>query len=93
MYLHILLILTELQWIVNPHLLSSLPAKQARQENEEKKENKTHMAKLKIQNKVKKLIADRVSFPSTPRRGQALQIIHLGLVQINLKSCTIFSCI
>ena len=68
--------------------------KSARQENEEKKQNKTHMAKSKIQNKVKKNIADRVSFPSTPTRGQALQIIHLGLVQINLKILYIFlSCI
>jgi len=43
--------------------VSSLPVKQARQENEEKNENKTHMAKLKIQHKVKKLIADRVRLP------------------------------
>ena len=44
-------------------LVSSLPANQARQENEEKNINKTHMAKSKIQNKVKKIIADRVRLP------------------------------
>ena len=46
--------------------MSSLPANQARQENEEKNINKTHMAKSKIQNKVKKIIADRVRLPIDP---------------------------
>ena len=74
--------------------MSSLPANQARQENEEKNENKTHMAKSKIQNKVKKLIADRVSLPIDTYERPALQIIHLGLVQIKFKYLVHFlSCI
>ena len=52
------------------------------------------MAKSKIQNKVKKLIADRVSLPIDTYERPALQIIHLGLVQIKFKYLVHFlSCI